>query len=132
MIRLVRPIIPVVLKSSMARRRLFQVDACHGDRISAERGVQILDDFLGCTVTREIFSTDDERIAPLDPLPCPVTVAWSEKDVIIPLADYGPKARERLPKATFEILPDVAHDPMMDDPALVARTILAATGAAKD
>jgi pimeloyl-ACP methyl ester carboxylesterase len=132
MIRLVRPIIPLVLKSSMARRRLFQVGACHGDRISAERGVQILDDFLGCTVTREIFSTDDERIAPLDPLPCPVTVAWSEKDVIIPLADYGPKARERLPKATFEILPDVAHDPMMDDPALVARTILAATGAAKD
>jgi pimeloyl-ACP methyl ester carboxylesterase len=33
MIRLVRPIIPLVLKSSMARRRLFQVGACHGDRI---------------------------------------------------------------------------------------------------
>jgi hypothetical protein len=68
----------------MARRLWFKVGACHGDRISGERGVEILDDFLGCTVSREIFSTDDEQIASLDPLPCPVTVAWSEKDVIIP------------------------------------------------
>ncbi len=116
----------------MVRRLWFQVGECHGARISAERGVQILDDFLECTVTREIFSTDDEQIAPLDPLPCPVTVAWSEKDVVVPVASYDTNARERLPQATFAILPDVGHDPMMDDPALVARTILAVTGAAKD
>jgi hypothetical protein len=30
----------------------------------------------------------------------------------------------------FKILPDVGHDRMMDDPALVARTIQAVTGAA--
>ena len=68
---------------------------CHGDRISAQRGVEIFDDFLGCTVTHEVFSTDDEQIAPLDPLPCPITVAWSEKDVIVPVAAYGPNARQR-------------------------------------
>jgi hypothetical protein len=32
---------------------------------------------------------------------------------------------------TFKILPDVNHVPMIDDPDLVARTILAVTGAAK-
>jgi pimeloyl-ACP methyl ester carboxylesterase len=116
----------------MARRLLFQDGASHGDRISAELGVQILDDFLECTVSCEIFSTDDEQIAPLDPLPCPVTLAWSEKDAIIRVASYGPNARERLPQATFKVLPDVGHDPMMDDPALVARTILEVTGAAKN
>jgi pimeloyl-ACP methyl ester carboxylesterase len=131
-VRLLRPILPRILKSSVARRLWFRDGACHGDRISAERGVQILDDFLGCTVIREIFSTDEEQIAPLDPLPCPVTVVWSEKDVFIPVTSYGPNARERMPQATFKILPDVGHDPMMDDPALVARTILAATGAAND
>jgi pimeloyl-ACP methyl ester carboxylesterase len=118
----------LALKSSTVRRLWFKVGACHGDRISAERGVEIFDDFLGCAVTREIFSTDDEQIAPLDPLPCPVTVAWSEKDVIIPPADYVPIARERLPQARFEILLDTAHDPMMDDPQLVAGTILSVTG----
>ena len=66
------------------------------------------------------------------PLPCPVTLAWSEKDAILPVAWYGPNARERLPQAAFKLLPDVGHDPMMDDPSLVARTILAATGAAKN
>jgi hypothetical protein len=64
---------PLVLKSSMVRRLAFQDVACHGDRINAQRGVEIFDDFLGCTVIREVFSTDDEQIAPLDPLPCPIT-----------------------------------------------------------
>ena len=38
-------------------------------------------------------------------------------------------AHERLPQATFNILPGVGHVPMIDDPDLVARTILAVTGA---
>ena len=131
MARLTRPITPITLKSATIRRLWFQgTGAAHGDRITAQRGVEIVDDFLGCTVYNEIFSTDDEQVAPLDPLPCPITLAWSEKDAMLPIASYGPIARERLPQATFKILPDVGHDPMMDDPALVARTILDVTGAA--
>jgi pimeloyl-ACP methyl ester carboxylesterase len=42
---------------------------------------------------------------------------------------YGKIARERLPRATFKVLPDVGHVPMFDDPQLVARTILGVTGA---
>ncbi len=127
--RLMRPIMPLVLKSPRVRRLMFQDGACHGDRISAHRGVEIFDDFLGCTVANEVFSTDEEQIAPLDPLPCPVTVAWSEKDEIVPVTSYGPNARARLPQATFVTLPDVGHDPMVDDPELVARTILSVTTA---
>ena len=51
---------------------------------------------------------------------------------MLPVELYGKVARERLPRATFIILPDVAHVPMLDDPKLVARTIPAVTGAAKD
>lgn len=127
--RLMRPIMPLVLKSPRVRRLMFQDGACHGDRISAHRGIEIFDDFLGCTVANEVFSTDEEQIAPLDPLPCPVTVAWSEKDEIVPVTSYGPNARARLPQATFVTLPDVGHDPMVDDPELVARTILSVTTA---
>ena len=32
-------------------------------------------------------------------------------------------------RSTFTVLPDVGHVPMIDDPALVARTILMTTGA---
>ena len=133
MARLTRPIAPLPLKSATLRRLWFRGAAAeHGDRITAQRGLEIVDDYLGCTVYNEIFSTDEEQIAPLDPLPCPITLAWSEKDAMLPVASYGPNARKRLPQATFEILPDVGHDPMMDDPSLVAHTILACTGATKN
>jgi len=39
---------------------------------------------------------------------------------------------ERLPQATLKVLAGVGHVPMIDDPRLVARTILAVTGAAND
>ena len=108
---------------------LFLDTACHGDRLPAGRAVELCEDTVECTVTKEVLSTDEEQIAPLDPLPCPITLAWSEKDSLFPVATYGKVARERLPQATFEILPDVGHVPMIDDPELVARTILAVTGA---
>jgi hypothetical protein len=85
-----RPIMPLVLKSPRVRRLMFQDGARHGDRISAQRSVEIFDDFLGCTVTNEVFTTDEEQIAPLDPLPCPITVAWSEKDEIVPATSLRP------------------------------------------
>jgi len=119
------------MRSARTRRLWFRGSAAeHGDRITAQRAVEFVDDYLACTVYNEILSTDEEQIAPLDPLPCPITLAWSEKDAMLPVASYGPNARQRLPHATFIILEDVGHVPMMDDPALVARTILACTGAA--
>jgi pimeloyl-ACP methyl ester carboxylesterase len=103
--------------------------ALRGDRISAERAVEIVDDTLGCTIL-DIHNNNDEHCAPMDPLPCPITIAWAEKDTVLPLELYGMIARDRLPGAAFSVLPDVAHVPMLDDPELVARTILVATGAA--
>jgi pimeloyl-ACP methyl ester carboxylesterase len=94
----------------------------------APRAVEIAYDSLECTVTHEVHHNDDEHVAPLDPLPCPVTVAWAENDILLPLQSCGTIARERLPQAKFVVLPDVGHDPMLDDPELVARTILEATG----
>ena len=67
-------------------------------------------------------------VAPLNPLPCPVTIAWSENDAVIPVPACDKIARERVPQASFTILPGVGHDPMIDDPDLAARTILAVTG----
>jgi pimeloyl-ACP methyl ester carboxylesterase len=47
------------------------------------------------------------------------------------MAEYASALSERLPQATFKVLAGVGHIPMIDDPHLVARTILAVTGAAK-
>jgi len=101
----------------------------HGDRFPADRTVEVGGDVVACTVTRDLFSTDEEQVTPMDPLPCPITIAWSEKDTLIPLTPYGELAHQRLPQPTFTVLPDVGHVPMIDDPELVARTILMTTGA---
>lgn len=85
-------------------------------------------DFLASPAIVDIIDGSWE-IAPLDPLPCPITIGWSELDATLPLASYEKGARERLPQAVFEILPGVGHVPMFDDPHLVARMILATTGA---
>ena len=47
------------------------------------------------------------------------------------MAEFASALSERLPHATFKVLAGVGHVPMIDDPGLVARTILAVTGAAK-
>ncbi len=52
-----------------------------------------------------------------------------ENDEVVPVSACDKIARERVPQAAFTILPGVGHAPMIDDPDLVARTILAVTGA---
>jgi pimeloyl-ACP methyl ester carboxylesterase len=117
-----------MVRSATVRRLSLRDVACHGDRLCPARALEIADDSLACSVVDDI-SMGDWRMEPLDPLPCPVTIAWSENDATLPVADYEETARERLPQATFNILPGVGHVPMIDDPDLVARTILAVIAA---
>jgi pimeloyl-ACP methyl ester carboxylesterase len=53
----------------------------------------------------------------------PVTVAWGDRDRIFP-PRQARRAAALLPDARHLSLPDCGHLPMIDDPGLVARTIL--------
>jgi pimeloyl-ACP methyl ester carboxylesterase len=124
-----RPVIPLMSRPASLRRLLLRDSARNGDRLTSDRAIQTFDDFLACTVVSDIID-GTFHVAPLDPLPCPITIAWSGSDALLPVARYEKNVRERLPQATFKVLPDVGHMPMFDDPDLVARSILTATGAA--
>ena len=80
-------------------------------------------DLLGCTILGDILTTSEE-LAPLDPVPCPVTLVWSGDDAILPLAVNGAVARRRVPGARFVVLPAVGHVPMIDDPRAVAVAVV--------
>jgi pimeloyl-ACP methyl ester carboxylesterase len=123
-----RPVVALAMKSPTVRRLGFREAACHADRISGAQAVGLVDDIIGSTVNVDDLIGSSEQLAPLDPLPCPVTIAWSGNDAIIPVPACDKIARARVPQASFTTLPGVGHLPMVDDPALVARTILAATG----
>lgn len=127
--RLTRPVIALALKAATVRRLGFRDAACHGDRLTQEQSMQTLDDIAGCSLDPDDLLCSDEQIAALDPLPCPVTIAWSGNDEIILVPACDKVAHERIPMASFTTLPGVGHDPMVDNPALVAETILNTTSA---
>ncbi|OBA81550.1 hypothetical protein A9W99_02760 [Mycobacterium sp. 1164966.3] len=128
--RLMRPITRLLLKSPGMRRHSLTDLTLRGDRLSYERAIEITEVSLACTIIGDIFDNADEQVAPMDPLPCPITIAWAEKDRILPVELCEAIARDRLPRATFTILAGLGHTPTIDDPELVARTMLAVTGAA--
>jgi pimeloyl-ACP methyl ester carboxylesterase len=53
----------------------------------------------------------------------PLTVAWAERDRILPVSQ-AKRAAALLPSARHVLLPGCGHVPMIDDPELVSRTIL--------
>lgn len=127
--RPVRPAVALTTKSATVRRLGFREAARRADRITPGQCVDLVDDIIGCTIDVDDLIRSEQQIEPLDPLPCPVTIAWSGNDAIIPVAACDEIARTRIPRASFTTLPGVGHLPMIDDPALVARTILDVTGA---
>jgi len=126
--RLIYPIAPAVLKSAAARRIILRDLVCHGERLSAAQAFDwYFADPMGCTVIDDAWGWQYPD-QPLDPLPCPITLAWAEVDRLVPAATCGRTARERLPGATWIALPGVGHNAMVDNPSLVARTIFAVAG----
>lgn len=77
-IRLNRPVAPVVLKLAAGRRIILRNAACYGERLSAARALDLFfDDLMGCTIIDDLLAWRD-TVEPLDPLPCPITLAWQK------------------------------------------------------
>jgi pimeloyl-ACP methyl ester carboxylesterase len=66
-------------------------------------------------------------ITPITDNSYPIRIAWARRDRVIPLETYGHALMARLPGAELIVLDRVGHDPMYDDPDLVAHTILTTT-----
>ena len=113
----------------LLRRLTLRDVAVHGDRLSADQVFRVTEDLLSCVVLEDILTTGEE-LAPLAELPCPLTLAWSGADALLPIDVSGAVARGRLPQAEFVVLDGVGHVPMIDDPERVARAILRSAAAA--
>ena len=113
-------------RSGRFRRWALRETAVHGERVSPAELLGLTDDLLGCTIVEDLFD-EASQLEPLDPPPCPITLAWAAKDRVFPLQINGARARELIPGARYIVLENVGHVPMLDDPQLVAQTIRAAT-----
>jgi pimeloyl-ACP methyl ester carboxylesterase len=124
--RRARPLLPLLLMARPMRRFAMRKNAVHGDRMTRGFILARTDDLLGCQVLDDILDTS-EYLEPIDPPPCPITLAWGEQDRVLLLESNGARARELVPAARFVSFDGVGHVPMFDDPQLVARTILETT-----
>lgn len=120
-----RPLLALPATSRRFRRWALRNTALHGERVGRPEFLDLTDDMLGCEIAEDLLHST-EQLEPLDPSPCPITIAWSAADRIFPVQVNGTRARKLLPGARFIVLDDVGHVPMLDDPQLVASTILAA------
>lgn len=121
-----RRLLPTLARSRRFRSWALRHSAVRGEQVERDEFLQIADDAIGCEASEELLASE-AQLAPIAPLPCPITLAWAGEDRMLPLERYGRRAQELVPGARFVVLPSVGHVPMLDDPELVARTILGAT-----
>lgn len=125
-----RFVAPVALRVRQIRRVAMRDVAEHADRLTRRQAVESTRDLLGCDAADDLLGTT-EQVEPLGRT-CPVTIAWADGDRIFPPEVNGVVARQRIPHAHFVMLRGVGHVPMIDEPALCARTIVDATKRAAD
>jgi pimeloyl-ACP methyl ester carboxylesterase len=121
-----RPSLQRLAERPAARRLVLRQVAEHPERLTDAQVTEMFEDAAGCSVIAELLAGVAEGAAftGFTELPCPVRLAWSAEDRTIPFRRYGRPVLDVLPGADFLMLPGVGHVPMIDDPALVARTIL--------
>ncbi|VEG47118.1 hydrolase [Mycolicibacterium flavescens] len=118
------PIAPQALRLRPIRRLALGAAVAHTDRMRPQDAAAFVQDNLRCEIYFELMGDILAGRHELGPISCPVQIAWSERDALIPYEPYGARFPEVLPDAHFVTLPDVGHVPMYDDTRLVARTVL--------
>jgi pimeloyl-ACP methyl ester carboxylesterase len=108
------------------RRILLLLMAEHADRMTPTQVAATFEDLAGCTVLPEILdgARDNGPMKPVSGVGCRVRIAWSMNDRMLPFMRYGAPMLAAVPAAEFVFLAGVGHVPMIDDPGLVANTIL--------
>jgi pimeloyl-ACP methyl ester carboxylesterase len=121
--RLFAPLVPSVMGSGLGRAILLGGTVAKPRQVPADAAIDMAATYAATpTFNAHLAATRRERFRDGQDIAVPVTVAWGERERLIPA-----KARlqDELPAHTrFVALPGCGHIPMWDDPELVAHTIL--------
>lgn len=120
------PLTPYAMRSGFGRTLLLGGTMAKPARMSPEAAIEMATTYARTpTFDAHLAATRRERFRDGKSIDVPVTVAWGEKERLIPARA---RLRDELPQHTrFVDLPGCGHVPTWDDPDLVARTILEGT-----
>jgi len=114
---------PRLMRSSVGRSLLMRDTVARPRQVPADAAAAMAAEYAATPdFEAHLESTSAERFRDGTSIRCPVTLAWGEKERLIPK-----KARllDELPSQTLVVtLPRCGHVPMWDDPELVANTII--------
>lgn len=121
--RIFAPLTPHLMRSSAGRTLLLRGTVANPRLMPAEAAIEMAATYAQTPCfDAHLAATRRDRFQGGRKIEVPVTVAWGEKDRLIPR-----KARrvDELPDHTRTLtLPGCGHSPMWDNPELVAQTIL--------
>jgi pimeloyl-ACP methyl ester carboxylesterase len=117
---------PNLVAQKRVRRIVLRLMAEHADRLTPTQVAATFEDIAACTALPDILdgSRENGPIEPILDVNCPVRIAWGMNDRMLPFMRYGAPMLLAVPAADLKFLPGVGHVPMVDDPALIANTIL--------
>jgi pimeloyl-ACP methyl ester carboxylesterase len=117
--RLLRPFMPLLVRTRWGRRLALGRAVAHPDRMPREDAVRIVRDYVtspkyegASTAMRAGLFSGIEQIT------VPITLAWAELDPLVV------EPRDRIPGTRWVVLRGCGHIPTWDDPPQVARVLL--------
>jgi pimeloyl-ACP methyl ester carboxylesterase len=125
-----RPRVDRLMAKPGMRKALLRTAMNRGDLVVDDGLESMSADLAACTVLDGLLAhlrTSGPLRTQSIPAHCPVLVAWPDRDRTIPWKRYGVPFVAGIPHAEVARLRGVGHVPVYDDPALVARTVLAHT-----
>jgi pimeloyl-ACP methyl ester carboxylesterase len=125
--RALRPAVLALARTRAGRVALFSQTFGYPTRLPAEEAVATLTDAWKAPAFRDALAAFRHYrfSAPEQLQRTPVTIAWGNRDRLLPYALQAPRARRMLPWATHVTL-GAGHVPFHDDPAAVAAVIRSA------
>ena len=128
--RLCSPLLPRMLQTAYGRQLILGPVVAKPWQIPPAAAIEIVSTYIRTpTFQQHLAATRSERFHDGAAIHVPVTVAWGERERLIP---ERARLREELPAHTrYMTLPECGHLPMWDNPKLVAEMILDGTGSAR-
>ena len=109
------------------RRLILRDTNAYGDRMPASVLVRLIHEVAESQVVGVIAEMPFQRLEPYADPGVPVTIAWPERDRLLPYEYYGTAWRAAAPFAKWVTVQGVGHVPTYDEPELIAQQIIAAT-----
>lgn len=111
------------------RRLALRDVSAHPERYSARQALDIMRGAQDCPIYIDLMEAilRDGPPKAFEGIECPVRIVWGTADRVIPHRRYAQRLRDMIPAADYVELGGLGHCPMVDDPELVARTVLEVT-----